>query len=360
MINPTTFHEIVSGRRKDLEARFYRCALRMIETPYAMAVRWRNRRYDAGRAESVRVGVPVVCVGNMTLGGVGKTPMVAWIARKLRERNIRVSVVSRGYGAEAGAANDEAKELEIKLPDVPHLQNPNRAAAAQIAVEELATQLILLDDGFQHRRLARDFDVVLIDAWEPFGFDHVFPRGTLREPLAGLARAQAVVLTRADQISAEERNAIRERIKKYAPNAVWAETCAAPQAWAAADGSTSPLAELSGKRTAAFCGIGNPAGFRKTLESLGVEPVAFREFPDHHPYGRDDLDALSDLVEKSQAEAIVCTEKDLVKIGLASINGRPLRALRIAVEFLSGQTEFETALESILEKIPADDPEAWD
>ena len=115
--------------------------------------------------------------------------MVEWIARWFRRHNVRVSIVSRGYRAEEGGRNDEARELEQKLPDVPHVQNPDRVAAAQIAVEELETQLIVLDDGFQHRRLARDVDIVLLDALEPFGFEHVFPRGTLREPLAGLRRA---------------------------------------------------------------------------------------------------------------------------------------------------------------------------
>jgi tetraacyldisaccharide 4'-kinase len=192
------FLDLVSGRRRGPAATLLRGGLRLAETPYAMAMSWRNRRYDRGKAVIHRAGVPVVSVGNITLGGTGKTPMVEWIARLYRRHQVRVAIVSRGYRAEEGGRNDEARELEQKLPDVPHIQNADRAAAARVAVEELDMQLIVLDDGFQHRRLARDLDVVLLDALEPFGFEHVFPRGTLREPLSGLRRADLVILSRAD------------------------------------------------------------------------------------------------------------------------------------------------------------------
>ena len=180
MLNPSEFRDLVSGRRRGIGASVLRAALRVAEVPYGLAMLWRNRRYDRDLARTHRVEVPVVSVGNLTLGGTGKTPMVEWIARHLRAQNVRVTLISRGYGAEAGAANDEALELEQKLPDVPHLQNPDRVAAARTAVDKLDCQLILLDDGFQHRRLGRDLDIVLLDALEPFGFGHVFPGGMLR------------------------------------------------------------------------------------------------------------------------------------------------------------------------------------
>ncbi|MGA2798702.1 MAG: tetraacyldisaccharide 4'-kinase, partial [Thermoguttaceae bacterium] len=189
------FRDIVSGRRRGPGAAILRGGLRLAEVPYALAMTWRNRRYDQGKVKIHRAGVPVVSVGNITLGGTGKTPMVQWIARWFRNHNVRVAIISRGYRAEEGGRNDEARELEQKLPDVPHLQNPDRAAAAKIAIEELETQLIVMDDGFQHRRLARDLDIVLLDALEPFGFEHVFPCGTLREPLTGLRRADVVILS---------------------------------------------------------------------------------------------------------------------------------------------------------------------
>ncbi len=158
--------------------------------PYTIAVTVRNRRYDRGAAEVHNVGVPIITVGNLSLGGTGKTPMVKWLAQRFQNAGLRVAIVSRGYGAADGKHNDEALELAQALPNVPHIQNRDRVAAAQRAIGEFKSQLILLDDGYQHRRLGRDLDIVLLDALEPFGFEHVFPRGTLREPLVGLQRAQ--------------------------------------------------------------------------------------------------------------------------------------------------------------------------
>src|SRR5262249_6755218 len=196
-LRPSDFRELVSGQRRGIKAGLLRAGLRIAETPYSLAMRTRNLWYNLGQSSS-RVEAKVISVGNLTLGGTGKTPMVEWLGRWFRKRGVRVAIVSRGYGAEDGVLNDEALELEQKLPDVPHLQNADRVAASRVAIEEFASQVILLDDAFQHRRIARDLDIVLLDALEPFGFDHVFPRGTLREPLEGLARASFVVLTRAD------------------------------------------------------------------------------------------------------------------------------------------------------------------
>ncbi len=349
MLSPSQFRELVSGRRRGLAATLLRASLRAAETPYTFVVRLRNRRYDRGRAEIHRAAVPVISVGNLTLGGTGKTPLVEWVARWLREHDVRVTLISRGYGAEDGVYNDEARELEQKLPDVPHIQDPDRVRAAQVAVEELQCQAILLDDGFQHRRLARDLDIVLIDALEPFGFGHVFPRGTLREPWSGLARAQLVALSRADLVDADTRTLIRRRVAEVAPHAGWAELEHRPRSLLASDGHQTPLDALAGQRVAAFCGIGNPAGFRHTLESCGYQVAAFREFPDHHDYSRADVESLHSWARsQSDLHAVLCTHKDLVKLSLARLGPQPLRAVTIGIEFLSGQAELETRLAALL------------
>ena len=218
MLGPTEFRALVSGQQRGLRAAAWRALLRTAETPYALAMRVRNLRYNLTRYVHV-ADVPVISVGNLTLGGTGKTPLVAWIARWLRQRDVRVTIVSRGYGAERGEPNDEALELEQRLPDVPHLQNADRVAAAHTAIEEFDCQVVVLDDGFQHRRLARDLDIVLLDACEPFGFGHVFPRGLLREPISGLKRADVVVLSRADMVDPERRAQIRHEVGRYAPHA---------------------------------------------------------------------------------------------------------------------------------------------
>ena len=345
MINPSTFRELVSGRQRGPAAMLLRGLLRLCETPYSWAMRVRNRRYDRGHAETHRVDVPVISIGNLTLGGTGKTPLVEWIARYFRQRGVRVSIVSRGYAAGKEGPNDEALELQLALPDVPHLQNTNRVEAAQTAIEELNTELILLDDGFQHRRLERDLDIVLLDATEPFGFEHVFPRGTLREPLAGLARADVVVLSRADMLSSDARQTVRERVNRLAPRAVWCELQHAPRELVNARGESSGLDSIAGKRVAACCGIGNPAGFRHTLESLNAKRIAWREFADHHAYTREDIESLAQWA--AGAEAILCTRKDLVKLQVATIGGIPLWSVGVELQFTAGQSEFEAALAGV-------------
>lgn len=327
-----------------------RAALALAEAPYRAGVWWRNRRYDT-RADSVhRVGAPVVSVGNLTLGGTGKTPMVKWIARHLRREGVRVALVSRGYGAEDGAPNDEALELEQALPDVPHLQNKDRVTAARTAIDELAAQVVVLDDGFQHRRLARDLDVVLLDATEPFGFGRVFPRGALREPVGSLRRADVVCLTRSDLVDAGTREAIYARASAAAPDAAWCESIVRPtRLLSVAEHPTDalpeePLEGLQGARVAAFCGIGNPAAFRATLESLGAEVTTLTELPDHHAYGRNDIERLEAEAERVDADLLVCTHKDLVKVGVGSLGRRPVRALGIEAELTVGGEALEVRL----------------
>jgi tetraacyldisaccharide 4'-kinase len=333
-------------------ATVFRSLLRLAETPYSLAMRIRNRRYDRGSAESYAAGVPVISIGNLTLGGTGKTPLVEWIAKKLREFKVRVAIVSRGYGAEESGYNDEALELELSLPDVPHLQNPDRVAAARVAVEELEMQLILLDDGFQHRRLRRDLNIVLLDASEPFGFEHVFPRGTLREPLAGLARADVVVLSRADMVTREDRDRIRSRVQRFAAQALWCEVEHRVTTLLGSKGHEVSLDLLKGKRVAAFCGIGNSTGFRHTLSSLGCDMVAWREFPDHHNYTRDDVASLSEWGQ--QADVLICTRKDLVKLRVPTLGSIPLWAVKIEIGFLAGEAEFGQQVAQIVERVPVE------
>jgi tetraacyldisaccharide 4'-kinase len=349
MVTPETFRAIVSGQRRDLRAWAARGALSLAERAYRAAIAHRNRRYDQGRAEIVRVSVPVVSVGNLTLGGTGKTPLVAWLARWFRDHDVRVSLISRGYGARTARGNDEWKELAERLPDVPHLQDPNRPAAARIAIEELKTQLILLDDGFQHRRLARDLDIVLIDATDPFGYERVFPRGMLREPLASLSRADVIALTRCNLVSAEERQMLRRRVGSIAPQAVGIELAQRPHRLRTASGIERPLEDLPGGGVLAFCGIGNPAAFRQTLEQLRWPLVDMRIFPDHYAYDRTTMTSLCQwAAAHPETGSIVCTHKDLVKIGVDRLDTRPLFALTVQLEIESGREALEARLQRLL------------
>jgi tetraacyldisaccharide 4'-kinase len=347
LFGASEFRDIVSGRRRGAGAIALRGVLRVAECFYAAAVRRRNGRYDRGAAAAHRVGVPVVSVGNLTLGGTGKTPLVEWLAGWFLARGVRTAVVSRGYGAAAGEQNDEARELRRLLPDVPHVQNADRVAAAQEAIRAFDAQLVVLDDGFQHRRIARDLDIVLLDALEPFGFGHVFPRGTLREPVGGLRRAGAVVLSRADLLDSAQRADVWRTVRLHAPTAIRAEAVHAPRMLISTDGQQMPLDAIRGQSVAAFCGIGNPAGFRHTLETCRCRVAGFREFPDHHRFTSKDIDLLAEWSHGLGVSAMVCTCKDLVKLQTERIAGRPLWAVRIEMEFTTGRELLESRLKSM-------------
>ncbi len=346
MLNPSKFRNLL--KRRGIFPPVLRLGLRAAEVPYTWAICWRNWRYDSGTVATYRVGVPVVSVGNLTLGGTGKTPMVEWIARWFHRHGAQVAIISRGYGSKAGRPNDEALELAEKLPDVPHLQNPNRLDAAHKAVEELGCQLIVLDDAFQHRRVYRELNIVMLDALEPFGFGHVFPRGTLREPVAALGRADVVVLSRADMLDSRQRDRIWRAARHNAPNALWMEVAHAPRALVSSSGCEEPPESLAGSAVAAFCGIGNPAGFRHTLEASGYKVAAFREFPDHHCYNRRNLKSLADWAARLDVAAVLCTHKDLVKLDVDQLGDRPLRAVSVGLEILAGQEKFEDRLRKLL------------
>jgi len=343
LFSAKSFRELVSGKRRGARASLLRTVLTMAELPYILAVRYRNRGYDLGRTSTHHVEVPVISVGNLTLGGTGKTTMVQFLASWFRERGVRVSIISRGYRAAAGETNDEARELAEKLPAVPHLQNPDRVAAARSAIDELDTQLILLDDGFQHRRLVRDLDLILIDALEPFGFDRVFPRGMLREPVSGLSRADVVGLSRADLIDEKKRETIRQRVFKINPDAMWVELAHRAQKLLGRDHDEA-IEAIRDQRVVAFCGIGNPQGFQQTLELCGAKVQAFREFPDHHEYSREDIASLSSWIHEFHPSLVICTHKDLVKVDIDQLAGIPLRALAVELHILRGAKEFEARL----------------
>lgn len=342
------FHRLVSGQQSGIVAAAARGVLRAIEVPYTCGVQWRNHRYDLGHLPATKVAVPVVSVGNLTLGGTGKTPMVKWIARWLLERKIRVAIVSRGYGTAAGTKNDEALELEQSLPDVPHVQNPDRVAAANRAIEKFSAQLILADDAFQHRRLHRDLNIVLVDAVQPFGFGHVFPRGTLREPIESLRRADLICLTRCDMVDDPTRGSIREQITTVAPGVPICAAAHRASGLIGQGGQQLDLTELQGAKVAAFCGIGNPPGFKHTLTRAGCEIAAWREFPDHHAYTVADMADLQSWAQASNAERIVCTHKDLVKLAEMRPGQMPLSAVTIEMCWHEGQSEMERALSEVL------------
>lgn len=342
------FHDIASGRRRGPIGALLRGGLWLASLGYGVGVRWRNRRLD--RSGGTKVGVPVISVGNLSLGGTGKTPCVEYIARFFRERDIRVAILSRGYGASHGP-NDEALVLEENLPDVPHLQGPDRVALAETAIEELESELLILDDGFQHRRLFRELDIVLVDATNPWGHGYLFPRGLLREPKSSLGRADAVILTKSGNVTDAELTQLRIQAHHLTkPGAPIVAADHQPITWRQENGSECDPRSFAGKPVVAFCGLGNPDSFLKSLGSLGVTPQFWRTFPDHHGYNREDVDELRRWASQLPNDGVVLTtQKDAVKLRINDLSGRPLWALRIGMTLRAG--EETTRLEQMLANI---------
>lgn len=337
---------VMSGQARDLLARLARVGLWSLEPVYWTITQLRNRRYDRQEKYVQRISTPVISIGNITTGGTGKTPLVRWFAEWLLEHQISPAIVSRGYGSQPGQPNDEYRELKVWLPNTPHIQNPDRVAAANEAITAYEGSVILLDDGFQHRRLGRDLDIVLIDASRPFGYDHLLPRGLLREPVSALKRVDAVILTRVDQATDDTREAIRNRICQYVSPQKIAEVSFANSGWIDQYGNSSESPTLA----FGFCGIGNPSGFRAALERMDLQLVEFQVFADHHNYTRTEIDDLRQRAIQQGAATLVCTMKDLVKIRELGFDSFPVLASTIKAEFKSGQKMIEDLIQQTLEK----------
>jgi tetraacyldisaccharide 4'-kinase len=342
------FHALVRGEHKGPWALLQRAGLRVLSVPYGLGIRSRNWLFDRGWKKSFRAEVPVISVGNLTVGGTGKTPCVEYVARHYRDCGRRVAILSRGYGS-AGGPNDEALVLEENLPDVPHLQGADRSELARVALEELESDVLVLDDGFQHRRLARNVDVVLIDATLPWGHGYLLPRGLLREPRSSLRRADAVILTRSDLVTPEALAALRREVQRWAPAVVVAQAEHRPQSWRNSASVEMPLDALRGRPVAAFCGLGNPEAFRQSLRGLGLDVVAWRTFPDHHAYERATIEDLRLWARTLPTEAaLVTTQKDLVKVRVERLGERALWALRIQLHITAGRAELDQKLTAVL------------
>lgn len=324
-----------------------RTLLALASLPYSFVMRVRNRLYDASFFKQHQVRVPVIVVGNLTVGGTGKTPAVEYVARFFREQDRQVALLSRGYGS-TESRNDEALVLESNLDDVPHLQGADRVSLANTAIEELESDLLVLDDGFQHRRLKRDLDIVLVDATNPWGYGWCLPRGLLREPRSGLRRAGMILITRCDQVNQESLCRLQNEFARIVPGCTVAQCKHAPQSLQNTVDEI-PVSSLTGRRIAGFCGIGNAAGFWKTLQSLGCTIIDQKSFPDHHQYQREDVDMLQQWAALLPADTwIVTTQKDWVKLRIDQLGDKPFWSLRIALEITQGRSAFESALLNVI------------
>jgi len=348
-VNEVAFRELISGEKQGAAPTLSRLGLRALSWPYGLVVWLRNRAFDAGLKRVHRVPVPVISVGNVTVGGTGKTPFVAHLVHWLSERGIQAALVSRGYRALPDETNDEKRLLKQLCPGVPHRQNPDRVAAARAVCREDGAKAIVLDDGFQHRRLGRDLDIVLIDALNPWGYDALLPRGLLREPVASLSRANVIVLTRVDQCSAEQRQQILARIHNLQPAAACVEVAYPPVRLVNVAGQRNELSSIAGEPVIAFCGIGNPDAFGQSLRDAGCNLKQLCPFPDHHHFQTGELDDLSRLAEETGAATVLTTQKDLVKIDRTELGGCPLWAVEIGAEIVTGADQLDRRLEKLFD-----------
>ena len=338
---------VMSGAERGPRAASLRAALAVAEPFYAAAAVLRNRMYDR-RVLAVRtLPRPVVSIGNLTAGGTGKTPVVRWLASKLREEGRRVAILSRGYRAAggAGALGDEQLMLDRLLngagaaPDAAPVTiraHPDRVAAADAALRQSpSTDVFLLDDGFQHRRVARDLDIVLVNCTDPFGHGRVLPRGLLREPLSGLRRAGAVVLTHADRVDEARREQIEMEILRRRPDAPIFRAVHAPLAFRTGDADVLPLDALRARRVFAFSGLASPEAFERDVREL-CGSYAHQWFADHHTYRPHDCAQVQAAARAAGADVVVTTEKDWAKLADLAPPGRDDLAvwrLDVAIQF---------------------------
>jgi tetraacyldisaccharide 4'-kinase len=324
----------------------------------------RNSLYAGGHLRVARAGAPVISIGNLAVGGAGKTPAAMAVAARLQSRGRRVAVLSRGYGSvrsdarvvsdgarvllSADEGGDEAVLMARRLPGVAVLCGPRRAELARLARGALASDVLLLDDGFQHRALARDLDVVVLDAANPFGNGHLLPRGPNREAPHALGRAGLVWLSRVEGAAPEALEPLRA-LAREATGHDPVESRHQPVDLL--DGllrASSGLEALRGRRVRLLSAIARPRAFRRTVEALGAEIRGEHLFRDHHRFRERELREVLGPSAASPEEWVVTTEKDAVRLGPEAAGHPALRVLRIEAQVVRGEEVLARALDAAL------------
>jgi tetraacyldisaccharide 4'-kinase len=334
------FLSLISGRSRGVGASLARAGLLALEPIYRGAVAGRNALFDNGYKRSVALGRPTISVGNITTGGTGKTPVVQWLAGALAARGRKPAVLLRGYHAENGFSDEEALYTQSGIPCQ---ADPDRVAgAAALLQRDPQIDTFILDDGFQHRRARRCFDLVLIDATNPFGHGHTLPRGLLREPPSTLERADAILLTRVDPDV--DLAPLRAQLRRYAPTAPILQSRHVLRGFI--DGTGAPVPSQALGRVLALSGIGNPEGFHDSIRRFGATVVEAAVYSDHHKYTERDLQQLAD--HRGAFDTIATTEKDWVKLSrLPSAERLPFARGQLAFDFADGDAErLLTAIEA--------------
>lgn len=359
------FHDLIAEKSESKLRKIFLFILGLLSFFYGLMIRMRVWFFAHHIFRSYSLSCKVVSVGNITLGGTGKTPLVSFLGEWFKAKGLRVAILSRGYKGKfpgiygvvtdgestfmnARQAGDEPYLLSLKLKGIPILIGKKRRLSGKHAIEKFKSQVIILDDGFQHLAVKRNVNLLLLDARAPFGNNYLFPRGTLREPLSEVKRADAIILTKVDQCD----NIIKLKEKL----ALWTGDRPIFAMQYAVDGIRAPnedevLTEtiLCKKKIFAFTGIGNPESFRKTLEDLECQISGFISYPDHYWFKPEDVQRLMHEAEKHGAQTLVTTEKDAVRFEGMFPGGIPLWAVSIKPVFINDdKRKFEEFLRSKL------------
>lgn len=329
--------------------------LRSASLLYGFAILMRNGFFDTGLLRQEKLPCKVISIGNITVGGTGKTPMVIYLAHLLKDKGFRPAVLSRGYKGKTKApinivsdgkrllmkpedCGDEPALIARSLSGIPVLTGSQRVLTGRVAIEQFGADLLILDDAFQHRQLARDINIVLLNVEKPFGNGFLLPAGPLREGPSALKRADFIVHTGDNtKITADfpAKPAYRARHRAVA-------------LINGATGRESPLQNLQGRRVCAFAGIAKPEAFRKTLTELGALVVVFFPYPDHHEYTREDIREIQKRAVEEKTDMIVTTEKDGVKLAQFHMFLEKIDLLRVAMLFSGDEQAF---VGSLMEKL---------
>lgn len=337
--------------------------LHILSIPYLLIIKARIYLYKTGVFKTNRLKCPVISVGNLTLGGTGKTPVVEYIARVFMDRGLKPVVLTRGYGRSSSSpvaivsnkenilmrpeeAGDEPYLLAQNNSSLPVIVGKNRFQAGKTAIKNFNPDVIILDDGFQHLAIERDLNIVLLNKINPFGNDHIFPAGFLREPVSALKRADIILYTHSDESTDRENKNLF--LKKDIPE--FRTTHTFEKLVYMKDQKVISPEALNGKKAVIFCGIGEPDSFRYRVEQYGAEVVYNKYYPDHYVYRLSDLQFINGTAEKLKADFILTTQKDGVKIKDMASEFPLIWTVRMKIKFDEGEDKFQKVLLSCISR----------
>jgi tetraacyldisaccharide 4'-kinase len=391
-LNQESYRKLISGE-SGCRCPFVGLGLSFAAMIYSLVIRLRNFLYDKGWLKTHRVNATVLSIGNITVGGTGKTPLVIWLYNhinqksKIKNQNCGCAILTRGYKthlakrknwipaprlrgdklapAKAGAGmtgrdtqyalrnteTDEPAILAESCPEAKVIINPDRVAGANEAINKFGAKILIMDDGFQHRRLHRDIDIVTIDATCPFGYGRILPAGLLREPITSLKRADAVVITRCDQINETKLRELEEKLQEAKADIIIARSIHKPVRAKLADGKEISIEQLKGIKVFAFCGIGNPQAFLDTIKDIGAETVGSKIYNDHYHYTEKDISDIYEQAKQLGVNLILTTQKDLSRLSIENRKSKidiPLAYLVIELKFISGEDKIRNLIVEVL------------